>query len=145
MTYQTTRGSGQPVTVQCSRTHCFSHTVCERGLITNSGECIRLSSFMRLKCSSCSWICKVRTPHSRRIIQAFKRGKESLYFSQGFVVHEAKAHCCYEPECVLFIRISQGVKAFLFVLPLSQCFMATPLRYCFPVSQATQSPEEFVT
>ena len=58
VTYQTTRGSGQPLTVQCRRTHCFSHTVWERGLITNSGVCIRLSSFMRLKCSSCSWIYK---------------------------------------------------------------------------------------
>ncbi len=45
-----------PEMVQCSRTHCFSQTVWDRGLITNSGVCIRLSSFRRLWYSSFSWI-----------------------------------------------------------------------------------------
>lgn len=66
--HHTIRGSGHPVTVQCSRTHCFSHTVCERGLITNSGECIRLSSFRRLWYSSLSWIYKHVVTHSLHIL-----------------------------------------------------------------------------
>lgn len=118
-TYQTTRGSGQPLTVQCRRTHCFSHTVWERGLITNSGECIRLSTFMRLKCSSCSWIWKGQTPKSKRASQEFAQDA----FLQGATIRcwnntkpsptclhwpmHMQVYSSHRPEWVLFIQTSR--------------------------------------
>lgn len=154
VTYQTTRGSGQPLTVQCRRTHCFSHTVWERGLITNSGECIRLSTFIRLKCSSCSWIWKSETPKSKRTVQKMsscvssriegtmlkQRKAESIMSALGFA--HAGVQISQTWVGAVHSNISAGALAWLFVHELSQSNTTSPVGSRSSVSKETQSPEE---
>lgn len=58
--HQTTLGLGHPATVQCSFRVLPSHTVCPRGLMMNSGGCVRLSGFIFLRNSDHSSICSER-------------------------------------------------------------------------------------
>lgn len=156
VTYQTTCGSGQPLTVQCRRTHCFSHTVWERGLITNSGECIRLSTFMRLKCSSCSWIWKKRHQHHKESGQESGQGE----LLQWVKIHDAETTQSRVQHVQLacagiqfsrawaragYLNISAGVQAWLFAHQLSQSSTTTQVGSRSSVSQETQSPEESLT
>lgn len=151
VTYQTTRGSGQPLTVQCRRTHCFSHTVWERGLITNSGECIRLSTFIRLKCSSCSWIWKGRHQNhkERSRIRGMKIRNAETTRNRVQHVFISLAHAGIQLSRAwvgaVHLNISAGVQDWLFVHQLSQSNTTTPVGSRSTVSQETQSPEESLT
>lgn len=58
--HQATLGLGHPATVQCSFRVLPSHTVCPRGLMMNSGGCVRLSGFIFLRNSDHSSICSER-------------------------------------------------------------------------------------
>lgn len=56
LSYQAILGLGHPATVQCSLTFLPSQTVCPRGLMINSGGCVRLSGFIFLRNSAHSSI-----------------------------------------------------------------------------------------